>query len=229
MVRPTNRANRSGGPPGPRPGPRPTPRATCSPLLALLLLLAPPLLRAQNLPDNAAILERLDRLEQENRAMAEEIRALRAELTAAHKAPTQRRAPPPPRTSPKLCRKRSTFRGSASRSRRQTKVESSQKFPIALAGMALVNAFINSRQNGRQRLPHAASAIPATDRAGATARQSIIGLEYHGPRTFLGGTVHGSMFMDFYQGPTPLQQWIRLRTATIQMDWKTRNIKLGSR
>jgi uncharacterized protein (UPF0335 family) len=37
--------------------------------------LAPAVLRAQNPPDNAAILQRLDRLEQENRAMAEEIQA----------------------------------------------------------------------------------------------------------------------------------------------------------
>jgi hypothetical protein len=93
--------------------------------------------------------------------------------------------------------------------------------------MVLVNAFVNSRQNGGSDYPTAASAIPGGDRAGATVRQSIVGLEYNGPRTFLGGAVHGSLFMDFYQGPTPLQQWIRLRTATIQMDWKTRNIKLG--
>ena len=109
----------------------------------------------------------------------------------------------------------------------QTKVEASQRFPISLTGMVLVNAFVNSKQNGGSDYPTAASAAPGTDRAGATVRQTILGLEYHGPQTFLGGTVHGALFMDFYQGAAPLQEWIRLRTGTIQIDWATRNIKVG--
>jgi hypothetical protein len=186
-----------------------------------LFVLAPPLVRAQNPPDNAAILERLDRLERENRAMAEEIRSLRAELTAAHAAPEV------PAAAPETLEEKVDIQGRRIEEQAQTKVESSQKFPIVLSGMMLVNAFVNSRQNGGSDYPTAASATPGTDRAGATVRQSIIGLEYNGPQTFLGGAVHGAVFMDFYQGPTPLQQWIRLRTATIQMDWKTRHIKLG--
>ena len=187
----------------------------------MVLVLAPPLLRAQNPPGNAAILRRLDRLEQENRAMAEEIRALRLELSAAHTAPET------PAAAPETVEEKVDIQGQRIEEQAQTKVEASQKFPIKLSGMVLVNAFVNSRQNGGSDYPTAASAIPGGDRAGATVRQSIVGLEYNGPRTFLGGAVHGSLFMDFYQGPTPLQQWIRLRTATIQMDWKTRNIKLG--
>jgi len=228
MVRPTNRANWWGGPPGPRW----TPWSTCSQfgeprsarrrlILAILFVLAPPLVRAQNPPDNAAILERLDRLERENRAMAEEIRSLRAELTAAHAAPEV------PAAAPETLEEKVDIQGRRIEEQAQTKVESSQKFPIALSGMVLVNAFVNSGQNGGSDYPTAASVTPGTDRAGATVRQSIIGLEYNGPRTFLGGAVHGAVFMDFYQGPTPLQQWIRLRTATIQTDWKTRNIKFG--
>jgi hypothetical protein len=58
-------------------------------------------------------------------------------------------------------------------------------------------------------------------------RQTILGLEYHGPQTFLGGNVHGAIYMDFYQGAGPLQDWIRLRTGVIQVDWATRSIKLG--
>ena len=33
--------------------------------------------------------------------------------------------------------------------------------------------------------------------------------------------------MDFYEGTAPLDEFIRLRTATVEMDWKTRSIKLG--
>ena len=56
----------------------------------------------------------------------------------------------------------------------QTKVESSQRFPIKLTGMALVNAFVNSKQNGGSDYATAASATSGTDRGGATVRQSII-------------------------------------------------------
>jgi hypothetical protein len=58
-------------------------------------------------------------------------------------------------------------------------------------------------------------------------RQTILGLEYHGPQTFLGGKVHGAVYMDFYQGAAPLQEWIRLRTGVIQVDWASRSIKVG--
>ena len=185
-----------------------------------LTVLSPFMLRAQTQPDTAAILERLDRLEKENRAMAEEIQALRAQLTAAHAAPET--AAPVETLEEKV-----EVQGQRIEEQAQTKVESSQRFPIRLTGMALVNAFVNSKQNGGSDYPTAASANPGTDRAGATVRQTTIGLEYNGPQTFLGGTVHGALFMDFYQGAAPLLEWIRLRTATIQMDWKTRSVKLG--
>jgi hypothetical protein len=187
-------------------------------MLTVFFALSPSILPAQTPPDTAAIVERLDRLERENRAMAEEIQALRAELTAAHggqSAPAE------------TLEEKVETQGQRIEEQAQTKVESSQKFPITLTGMALVNAFVNSRQNGGSDYPTAASATSGTDRAGATARQSIIGLEYNGPQTLWGGTVHGALFMDFYEGSAPLAQWIRLRTATIQMDWKTRSIKLG--
>ena len=177
-----------------------------------LLRLSP--LSAQTLPDTASIVERLDRLERENRAMAEEIQALRAELAEA-KAPAETLA------------EKVDVQGQRIEEQAQTKVESSERFPITLTGMALVNAFVNSKQNGGSDYPTAASAAASTDRGGATVRQSMIGLEYHGPQTFLGGTMHGSLFMDFYQGASPLQEWIRLRTAIIQMDWATRSIKVG--
>ena len=171
----------------------------------------------------AAILARLDRLEKENRAMAEEIQTLRAQLTAAQTPPaTTTDAPAEPTLPEKV-----EIQGQRIEEQAQTKVEAAQKFPVTLSGMVLVNAFVNSKQNGGSDYPTAASAAAGTDRGGATLRQTTIGLEYHGPQTFLGGTVHGAVFMDFYQGAAPLLEWIRLRTATVQLDWKTRNIKFG--
>jgi hypothetical protein len=110
----------------------------------------------------------------------------------------------------------------------QVKVEASQRFPIRLTGMALVNSFYNSQSNGGRDNPTVAS--PARGRAagGATWRQTIIGLEYRGPETLWNGKIHGSVFMDFYTGTiTGLDNVVRLRTASIGIDWKSRSLTIA--
>jgi hypothetical protein len=184
-------------------------------------LLCPALPGAQTPPDLPGIVERLDRLERENRAMAEEIQALRAELSMARGEKSEATA------TSATTEERIAIQGQRIEEQAQTKVEAAQRFPIRLTGMVLLNAFMNSRQNGGTDYPTAASATAGSDRAGATMRQTQIGLEYHGPQTFLGGSVHGALYMDFYQGAAPLQEWIRLRTGTIQVDWASRGIKAG--
>jgi hypothetical protein len=215
MVRPSNGLDECRIPPACRRRWRPHHLAAAAIGFALA---CPAILTAQTPPGAAAILDRLDRLERENRAMAEEIQALRAELTAAHTSESN---------TPPTLEEKVDIQGQRIEEQAQTKVEASQRFPISVTGMALVNAFENSKQNGGADYPTAASAAPGTDRAGATMRQTILGLEYHGPQTFLGGTVHGSLFMDFYQGAAPLEEWIRLRTGMIQVDWTASNIKVG--
>ena len=199
-------------------------------LAAAGALLWPVLLGAQT-PDLKAILNRLDRLESDNRAMADEIRALRAELSKARgetAEPTAAAAQgATAATSPEVpLDERVDIQGQRIEEQAQTKVEASQKFPIRLTGTMLVNAFANSRQNGGLDYPTAAQPN-GSNRGGATVRQTVIGLEYFGPQTFLGGKVHGALFMDFYQGAAPLTEWIRLRTGTIQVDWGTRHVKVG--
>ena len=58
----------------------------------IAVLLLPSLLMAQQKSDLQQVLERLDRIEQENKNLADEVRALRAELAAsrgiAAEAPT---------------------------------------------------------------------------------------------------------------------------------------------
>jgi hypothetical protein len=197
-----------------------------SSLVAFLApLLWPFFVGAQTPPDTASIVERLDRLERENRAMAEEIQTLRAELTAAHHEKSDSTADAATAPTASL-EEKVEIQGQRVEEQAQTKVEASQRFPIRLTGMALVNIFANSRQNAGSDYPTVA-APGGTDRGGATMRQTVLGLEYNGPQTFLGGRLHGSLFMDFYQGAAPLQEWIRLRTGAIQVDWATRNIKVG--
>jgi hypothetical protein len=184
--------------------------------LFLPLLLGSAPVQAQT-PEIQGILERLDRLEQENRALSREVQDLRGELAAVRGAPG---AAPPSAVAD--LKEKQDIQDTRIEEQAQTKVEASQKFPIQIAGMALFNTFLNSRQSGGVEYPTAATAPgPAHDGAGLS--QTVIGLEFHGPQTFLGGTVHGSVYMDFFNSPN----WIRLRTGSIEIDWKTRSIMVG--
>ncbi len=191
-----------------------------------LLLFIPALLCAQSSPDLSLILQRLDRLEQENRALLDEVRALRAEVSASHavEAPNA-----PDQLAPEgqlTVQEQLTIHEHRIEELAQSKVEASQKLPVRLTGMALFNAFLDSRQNGGNDYPTIAFA-PGPNRAGATIRQSIIGLDFRGPGTLWGGRVHGSVYMDFFSGTLPLSQTFRVRTGSIQIDWATRSVMVG--
>jgi hypothetical protein len=63
---------------------------------------------------------------------------------------------------------------------------------------------------------------------GGSLRQTTIGLEYQGPRTFLGGKISGSVYMDFFGGSgNQLDQDFRLRTGIIALDWTNTSITAG--
>jgi hypothetical protein len=179
------------------------------------LLFTPCFLSAQ--PEAASILERLDRLERENRELAEQVRALRAEVAVL-------RDDPPAEFS--NLEEKLDIQEHRVEEQAETKVESSQRFPIRLTGMALFNAFLDSRQNGGADYPTIA-APTGPGRGGAAVRQTILGLEFHGPQAILGGRVHGSIYMDFFAGSAPLHQTMRLRTASIQVDWSSRHLFAG--
>ena len=98
----------------------------------LMLASALPALPQTN-PDMKTILERLDRIERENDSLRQDIRALREVL----------RAGVPPDTEERL-----SVQERRTAEQAQTKVESSQRFPLRITGMALLNTFINSKQNG---------------------------------------------------------------------------------
>jgi hypothetical protein len=186
-------------------------RAVRNSFLCLALCLAPVRSGAQTAPDLAKILERLDRLEQENRSLSEQVRALQAQLGTSTE--------PPPTVDERIEIQQQRIEEQA-----QTKVEASQKFPIRLAGMALFNAFVNSKQSGGADYPVVAAPTgPGHD--GATVRQTIIGLEFAGPRTIWGGKVNGSVYMDFFAGAT--NSAMRIRTASIDIAWKNRSISAG--
>jgi hypothetical protein len=181
-------------------------------ILGLAVFLAPLSLCAQTAPDLTIIMERLDRLEQENRALAQQVRELRAQLGT------------PAAAAPVTVEEKLDIQEHRIQEQAQVKLESSQRFPIRLAGMALFNAFANSKQSGGADYPVVA-APTGVGHSGATVRQTVIGLEAGGPQAIWGGKVRGSVYMDFFAGAT--NSAMRVRTADIEVDWKTRSVMAG--
>jgi hypothetical protein len=188
--------------------------------LKLVFALLAPLVGApaQTAPELKQILERLDRVENENRELREQVRELREQMRVS--------AAPAAEEKPKL-EERLEIEERRTAELAQTKVEASQRFPIRLTGMALVNAFYNSAQNGGVNNPTVASIGRGDTVGGGTFRQSIIGLDYRGPQTLWGGKIHGSVFMDFFTGNGyGLNNMLRLRTASFGVDWETRSLTI---
>jgi hypothetical protein len=191
----------------------------------LIALLAPGILAAQTVSpsqqqiDLGQIAQRLDRLERQNQSLAEEVRQLRQELAEA------RGQPQPPKAAPALDEKVAVDE-SRVEELAQSKVEASQHFPIRVTGMALFNAFLNSKGSAGQQYP--TFAWPGNQASGGGSfYQTTLGLDYSGPQ-ILGGKVHGSVYMDFAGGSgTPLNLGFRLRTGEIEIDWANRSILAG--
>lgn len=194
--------------------------------VSLVVLAFAPLARAQQEQDIRQILERLDRLERQNTELRAQVQELRNQLASAGNPNA-----PSPETVEKLADS-VAVQAARIEEQAQSKVESLQRFPIRITGMALFNAFTNSRSEGAYFSPIATSDGSARA-AGGTLSQSILGLEFFGPGTFLGGKVRGNIQMDFYpytaaysaapaDGLTP-----HLRTGALTIDWGSRSITAG--
>ncbi len=180
---------------------------------------------AQTSGDTQKILDRLDRLEEQNRALTAEVQALRQELAAAQAA-TPTPTPTPVQAQGPSTEERLDVQESRTAELAASKVEASQRFPIRLTGMVLFNSFFNSTGSGGYEYP--TIAMPGeTGSGGATVRQTIIGLDYSGPEV-LGGRISGALRMDLWGGNgPPLDEALRLRTATVSIDWKDRSFMVG--
>ena len=203
-------------------------------VLTFVWLCGAALAGAQNTPEMRAVLDRLDRLEKDNRALTEEIGALRKELgmlrppgaetgaVAAASSDGQTGDAQPAEDE------RQAVQQSRIEELAQTKVEASQRFPIRITGMALFNAYRNGRYNNQAEDPAIASLALGDATGGGTLRQTTLGLLFNGPLTFAGGKVSGSLYMDFFGGSTAsLNHLVRLRTAAINLDWRNTSLSFG--
>lgn len=172
----------------------------------------------QSSPELREILDRLTRLEEQNRELLQEVRLLRDRLGVDNDSVVTGPDDLPP-SAPLAERVEVTERRVAELD--QTRIASDNKFPVTLTGMLLANAYWNGPASSGAQYP---VVVPPTGRqsgAGATFRQSVIGLKADGP-TVLGAKINGSVFMDFFGGGTGLDQVMRLRVAALDAAWKTR-------
>jgi hypothetical protein len=187
----------------------------------LWLGLALPASSGGQTPEISQILERLDRLEKQNRDLAAQVVQLKTELAALQPEAPAGAAPIA------TLEDRVAIQEKRIEEQAQTKVETSQKFPLTITGMALFNAFLNSRYGGGVEYPTVATLAPTPQSGNGTLRQSIIGLQFHGPQTFLGGTVSGDLEMDFFTGGVSFNSMFRLRTGSINLNWNTTRFMVG--
>ena len=200
---------------------------------ACVVVLAPGIALGQTKSEFQQILERLDRLEKENRGLTAEVRALRDELAASRTNPgaaspaTDAVAQGEPAAAAPLEERLSTAERRIEE-QAQTKVEASQRMPVSLTGMLLFNAFVNGRNSAGQQYPVTASVDAASTTSGASVRQTVLGLRFQGPEVLGGGKVNGAVYMDFFAGSSnSLNHLLRLRVASLNVDWKTRSIEFG--
>jgi hypothetical protein len=175
------------------------------------------------------VMERLDRLEKQNAELLSEIRELRQELGTARApaatSPPQAEAEAPAAPPPA---ERLDVLESRTQDLAQTRVETSQRMPVALTGMLLFNAFHNGGFGGNLQVPITAQLNQAPSSTGATFRQTVIGLKFYGPNLPGGGKASGSAYFDFWGGNSaPSNNLFRVRLATIDLAWKNYTITVG--
>jgi hypothetical protein len=117
----------------------------------------------------------------------------------------------------------------------QIKVESSSKYPLRVTGLLLFNSFINRGSVDNIDLPEAALSgqnnTTGNGSAGATMRQTILGLQGYGPR-IAGGRTSADVNLDFFAGLAYTSYGtsagtVRMRTATINIDWTNDSLQAG--
>jgi len=199
----------------------------------LLLLLLPLLLPAQERSDFQQILQRLDQLERQNRNLADEVHALRAEIAGARPLnplgeTSAAVADAPVNVSPVPIDERAAVLEQRTEELSQTKVEAARRMPVTLTGMVLFNAFLNGRASGGAQDPLVAAPSNTISVGGASLSQSIIGFRFEGPRILGGGQVRGLLDMDLWGGTaSSLNHLVRMRIATIQVDWRNSTLTVG--
>jgi uncharacterized coiled-coil protein SlyX len=116
----------------------------------------------------------------------------------------------------------------------QTKVESSSKYPVRVTGLILFNGFVN--RGLTDNIDDPAIALRPTTTSGdgslgASLRQTILGIEGDGPHV-AGARTSANVNLDFFSGVSYTNYGtssgvVRMRTASIDLDWANDSIQVG--
>lgn len=111
----------------------------------------------------------------------------------------------------------------------QLKVESESKYPVRITGMVLMNGFKNTGAVDLAANP--SIAVGGSGSAGASLRQTILGIDARGPHLF-GAQSFGDLRVDFFASPAAYtsttsyanysnmsNSLLRLRTAHVGLNW----------
>jgi hypothetical protein len=182
--------------------------------------------RAQSVEALERFGQRMELLERQNAELQEQIRSLRAVLETVKRSAQET---PAPEARVEALEEQVQLQAGRLAEQDQIKVQGSQRTPVRLTGMVLFNAFTNGRHGGQGAdYPAVAALNRDRVRAGATLAQSVIGLEFQAPDAVLGGRFRGSFLLDLSSGDrSPTNTQLRLRTASIEGQWKTRGFLVG--
>src|SRR5580704_11217632 len=179
--------------------------------------------------DIQRVMDRLDRLEKQNQELLTEIQELRQQLKPGQNAapPAEAAVSSTASAQPTLA-ERLDVQESRIEELAQTKVGTTQRFPVWLTGTVLFNAFHNSGLGGASEFPLTAQLTDSPASTGATFRQTIIGLRFNGPDLPGSGKSSGSAIFDLWGGTAAAgNNLFRIRTATIDLKWKNTTISAG--
>lgn len=178
--------------------------------------------RAQQSPEMQQVLQRLDRLEEQNRELLNEIQALRQQLTAkpatAEPAALEAAATPAEQVEVNATRIAQLD---------QEKISSDHRLPVSLTGMLLFNSFWTGHGAAGADNPTIAPLVPGAASGGAIFRQSVVGIKFDGPEIAGGGKIGGSAYIDFFAGTGGLNQLLRLRVASVEARWKYTTVSVA--
>lgn len=187
-----------------------------------------------------------DGLRQELKNASDQLRVLQSQL-AQTASQARAQTAPIPAAGPAVANAGSALDGRVSKleedqelleskvdGQNQTKVESGSKYRVRLSGMALFTAFSTRGNVDNYDLPDFAGPRDPSEpnaTAGASLRQSILGLDVFGPE-IAGATTRADIRADFFGGFPGSPEGIttglvRLRTAGLHFDWQNTSVVVG--
>ncbi len=159
----------------------------------------------------SAILARLDKIERQNAELTAEIQSLRTELALV-------------KTQPPL-EDRVAVVENRVEEQAQSKVQSSQRFPVSVNGLLLFNAFTNGRSTDELNATSYLLGYP--QRSGATLGQTLLGFDFDGPEIAGGGKISASLNLDFLGSASTYGYALRIRRGVVNFDWGRRSLTVG--